>query len=95
MVIIMIENEDKKTDTRQEPSILDKSNYTFLISVATDVGISIAIPLTFFIFIGHLMDKQFGTSPLFIILGLLLSMISTGIILTRRIKKYISKTNLK
>lgn len=60
-----------------------------LISFASEIGFSVAIPLTGFVFVGHLLDKNAGTSPTFIIIGLLLSLITTSIIILSKIKKFL------
>lgn len=60
-----------------------------LISFASEIGFSIAIPLAGFVFVGHILDKNTGTSPMFIIVGLLLSLITTSIIILTKIKKFL------
>ncbi len=60
-----------------------------LISFATEVGFSIAIPLAGFVFVGILIDKNLHTSPLGLIIGLLLSLISTSMVLLTKLKKFL------
>jgi F0F1-type ATP synthase assembly protein I len=60
-----------------------------LIAFAFDVGGAIAIPLVLFAFGGRMLDKAQGTSPLFLIIGLLLSLISTGIIIWKKVKNFL------
>ena len=59
-----------------------------LISFAMDLGISIAVPLAIFAFGGAYFDKKFETSPLLLIIGLLLSLASTTVIMMKKIKKF-------
>lgn len=60
-----------------------------LISFAFDVGGAIAVPLAIFAFGGRWIDKQNGTTPLFLIIGLLLSLVSTGIIIWRKVRNFL------
>lgn len=60
-----------------------------LIAFATEIGFSIAIPLAGFVFIGILIDKSLRTSPIGLIIGLFLSLISTSIIMLTKIKKFL------
>ena len=60
-----------------------------LIAFAFDVGIAIAVPLAIFAFIGRTLDNSYGTSPLFLVIGLLLSLISTGIIIWKKVRDFL------
>lgn len=60
-----------------------------LIAFAFDVGMAIAGPLAVFAFIGRTIDKSYDTSPLFLIIGLLLSLVSTGIIIWKKVKHFL------
>jgi len=60
-----------------------------LIAFAFDVGMAVAVPLVVLALGGRYIDKTFGTSPLFLILGLLLSIISTGIIIWKKTKSFL------
>jgi len=68
----------KAPETRQE-----------LTAFAFDVGMSIAIPLALFAFGGRTLDKYYGTSPKLLVLGLLLSLISTTIIIWKKVKTFL------
>lgn len=60
-----------------------------LIAFAFDVGGAIAILLAIFAFGGRWIDKQNSTTPLFLIVGLLLSLVSTGIIIWRKVRNFL------
>lgn len=83
---------EKEENNEVKPSVFEtKAPMTTaeLISFATEVGFSIAIPLAGFVFVGVLLDKNLKTSPLCLIIGLILSLISTSIILLTKIKKFL------
>lgn len=72
----------------QETNSLSKSD---LISFAFDLGFAIIIPLIIFALGGRLLDKKMDTSPLFLIVGILISLIFTGIAVYKKAKKFSSK----
>ena len=43
-----------------------------------DIGWKVSLPLVFLVIIGSLLDNQFGTKPLFIIIGVILSIFVTA-----------------
>ena len=57
----------------------DKNNFSvfYAVSIAWQLGFLIAIPLALFIFLGHLADVFFKTSPLMIFVGLIVGAIIT------------------
>lgn len=59
-----------------------------LVKFAYDLGISICIPLVILAGLGIWADKKFQTKPLFMIVGLLLSLITTGISINKKIKEF-------
>lgn len=61
-----------------------------LISFAYEVGMAIAIPLVIFALGGRFLDKAYGTTPLYLIFGLLLSLVSTSYIIYKKVKKFIN-----
>ncbi len=81
-----VENTENNIKDKKEiaPKTLSKAD---LVSFATDIGFSIAIPLAVFVYIGHMLDSRFGSRPLFMLAGLLLSLFSTTIIMYKKIKK--------
>ncbi len=60
-----------------------------LIAFAYDVGFAIIMPLVIFVIIGHVLDDQFNTKPLFLISGILLSLITTAIAIYKKTKKFL------
>jgi len=60
-----------------------------LIAFAFDVGLAIAVPLVIFALGGRFIDREYGTTPLFLIIGLLLSLVSTGIIIWKKTKTFL------
>lgn len=60
-----------------------------LIGFAFDLGFSIIIPLVIFAFGGRWLDVKFDSSPLFLIIGLLVSLVFTGIAVYRKTKNFL------
>ncbi len=87
----MVENTDSNNQNQNRPDKLENASLTRsdLISFAMDVGFSIALPLAGFAYIGILIDKNYGSSPIFLIIGLILSLFTTTIILIKKVKKYL------
>ena len=73
------------TENQEQKPIKTKAE---LIAFAYDLGFAIIIPLVLLGLGGRWLDRAQGTSPLFLICGLLLSLISTGIIIVRKVKKF-------
>jgi F0F1-type ATP synthase assembly protein I len=71
----------------QKPKVPEtKSEIT---AFAFDVGAAIAIPLVLFAFGGKKLDEAYGTGHVFLIAGLLLSLISTGIIIWKKVRYFL------
>jgi len=60
-----------------------------LIAFAFEVGYSVAIPLAILAFGGRWLDRQMDTTPTFLIIGLLLSIVSTSIIIWRKVRNFL------
>jgi len=52
-----------------------------------DIGWKVSLPLVFLVIIGSLLDNQFGTKPLFIIIGVILSIFVTALVFYRLYKQ--------
>jgi len=52
-----------------------------------DIGWKVSLPLVFLVIIGSLLDSQFGTKPLFIIIGIMISVIITAYFFYRLYKQ--------
>ncbi len=60
------------------------AQWLFAVSLAGQLGLMIALPITVFALLGRLADKQLGTSPLFLLLGTAVAaVLSTAWILRR------------
>lgn len=55
--------------------------------LAGELGLIIAIPLVILVLVGIKIDKTLGTTPLFIIAGIVLSFIASSVSIARKIKK--------
>ena len=56
-------------------------------AIAGEVGFIIAIPLVVLVLLGIKADRYFGTTPLFIIIGMVLSGVVSSISITRKVKQ--------
>jgi len=55
-------------------------------SLAWELGYMIAVPIILFALLGRFVDENFHTSPLFLLLAILLSLILTGFLIWKKIK---------
>ncbi len=81
----LMEQEKNKPEKVKDDGFMTKGQ---LISFAYDVGFAIMIPLVILAVLGRLLDQKFGTSPLFLIAGLLLSLITTGFMIYKKTKSF-------
>ena len=89
-------------DNSKKPQEIKEKNQTWsALSLAWQLGYSIAIPLVVLALGGRFLDKKFGTSPWLLLSGVILSLfISTFLVYFKTIKilsesEYESKTNQK
>lgn len=54
------------------------------VSLAWELGYSIAVPLVIFALIGRLLDKKLGTSPWLLLIGILIAIISSSYIVYKK-----------
>ncbi|MDO8462797.1 MAG: AtpZ/AtpI family protein [bacterium] len=60
------------------------------LGLAFQLGYLVAIPIVVFAFIGRTLDARFGTSPWFLLGGILLSLIASSILVVRKAKDVIA-----
>jgi len=77
--------EDKKV--KDEFALKEAMTTSELISFAFEIGYTISIPIVILVLGGRLLDKNLETAPLFMIIGLLVSVLSTGYIIYNKTKK--------
>jgi len=58
-----------------------------LLAIGTEFGVMIAVPILVFGGIGFYLDSKFGTTPVFILVGVGLSILSSSLLLYKRIKE--------
>ena len=71
----------------------EKSIFYRTVSLAWDLGYSIAIPLAAFAFLGRLLDKKYETSPILLLSGIFLAIMVSGIMVFRKTKKILEDIN--
>lgn len=70
-----------------------KKSLIFAFSLIGTVGISTALPLVVFAFLGRYLDKRWGTAPKLLIIGIGISAIISIFTLRRIVRK--AKENMK
>lgn len=65
----------------------EKSPFRQAAGVAWQVGYTITVPLIILVIVGRILDKHFNSSPIFILAGIVFSMIISTFTLSLRIKK--------
>jgi Putative F0F1-ATPase subunit Ca2+/Mg2+ transporter len=68
-----------------------KPNPYFLLSFASNLGFSMAIPLIIFIGGGIWLDNKFDISPLLTLIGAFLGIVSSGYSVYKSLKPYLNK----
>lgn len=66
-----------------------KNSLGFALDLAWKLGYAIAIPIVVFVLLGRLLDNYLGTSPFFLITGLIISAPAVGFLVYRKIKGFI------
>ncbi len=59
-----------------------------LIALVFELGYTIAVPLVLFALGGRFLDKHLGTSPLFLLVGIFLSLMGSSYLIYKIIRKY-------
>jgi len=72
---------------KQQSEQAKKMNWLSTLSLAWELGYTIAIPIVVLGFGGAYADKKLGTTPLFILIGIAFAMILTGFGIYRKVKK--------
>ncbi len=72
----------------KKPINIERKYYVFAIKIAGYFGATIAIPVVVSALIGQKMDSFYGTRPLFLIIGMILAAILTGLLIYKKAKKY-------
>ena len=72
------------------PDLSQKPNKWALVSIASEMGFIIALPLLLFVLAGKWLDaKVHDTFPWFVLVGLVLAIASTTAWLTKKLKSFI------
>lgn len=67
-----------------------KSPLQQALAIGWELGYSIAIPIVLFALSGRFLDRHYGTSPLFLLIGVLISLVSTSLWLMRIAKRMLA-----
>ena len=86
-ILLQVETLEKTADKREDVKIKEAMTTAELVSFAFEIGYTISIPILLLVLGGRLLDKNLGTTPLFMITGLLISVFSTGYIIYKKTKK--------
>jgi len=77
---------DKK-ETKEKSE--EKFGTAYALGLAWELGYTIAIPIVLFALGGSLLDKSLGTSPLFLLAGIVFSIIMTSWLVYRKTQKFL------
>ncbi len=72
----------------KKPINIERKYYVFAMKIAGDFGATIAIPIVVSAWISQKIDSFYGTRPLFLIIGMALSAIFTGLLIYKKAKIY-------
>jgi len=64
--------------------IKEKNESWSALSLAWELGYSIAIPLVLLALLGRFIDKKFGTSPWFLLIGVIFSLIISTVLVYKK-----------
>jgi F0F1-type ATP synthase assembly protein I len=62
--------------------------YAFAFRLTADFGVSIAVPAVAAALLGSWLDSQAGTGPRYLFILLLVALLSTGVTLTKKARRY-------
>lgn len=85
-------NEETAKGERQEPKQL---GYALSLRLAWNLGYIIAIPAVVFGFGGAYLDKSWGTSPLFLLIGFTLAVLLSGLGVYRKVTEILGTSEEK
>lgn len=75
---------DKRDETPAQP---DRSSVILLLGDIADTSWRMFVPTIGLTILGLLLDKQFGTSPLLLTVGIVLGIIAAGLLIRQQLKK--------
>ncbi|MFA6423897.1 MAG: AtpZ/AtpI family protein [Candidatus Magasanikbacteria bacterium] len=67
---------------------IERKYYIFALKIAGDFGVTIAAPVVIFALIGQKMDESYGTRPLYLVIGMAIAAVFTGLLIYKKAKKY-------
>ncbi|NTU70019.1 AtpZ/AtpI family protein [bacterium] len=68
-----------------------ENKQTSIPGVILEIGYEISIPLVLCVIAGVWLDKKFGTLPLFLLLGIFISLFATGFGIYKVLKKFLKE----
>lgn len=74
-------------DTQHEE---EKSSAWKALLLAWELGYSIAIPIVVFALVGRLLDHWLNTSPIFLLVGIVIAIVTTTLWLTQKAKRMLA-----
>lgn len=83
----MQDNSDKRVHEKERGSESGLTDFRPL-ALAWELGYTIAIPLVIFALAGRFVDKYFNSSPLWLLIGIVVSIVFTSFLLVRKMKSF-------
>jgi LPXTG-motif cell wall-anchored protein len=65
----------------------EKTSFFKALGLAWEMGYIIAVPLVILAVIGRLLDRKLSSSPILLLIGILLAMVISGVLVFRRTKR--------
>ena len=72
---------------KEEKEKKEKSLFWQAVGLAFQFGYTIAVPLIALVLAGHFLDKKFDSSPILLLVGIVLSLIASSIVLLVKVKR--------
>ncbi len=69
----------------------DTKSFVRPLALAWELGYTIAIPIVVLALAGRFLDKNFGTSPILLLVGIFVSVLLTSFLVYRKTKKVLSQ----
>ena len=66
----------------------DSAFYLFGLRIVGDFGVTIALPVVLFAWLGKTLDARWGTKPTFLLVGFLLAALISAVSVYRKTKRY-------
>ncbi|TAL20548.1 hypothetical protein EPN90_00660 [Patescibacteria group bacterium] len=78
-------------DSQEQKTTVKTRGFWTALSMAWELGYVIALPIVFLALGGRLLDKRFGSSPFFLLAGVVLAVAITSVWVVKKAKKMLAE----